>query len=727
MKFIHKGKIIPNYVVRFEESDGKDKMLLVPVKDEWLNNRFFLQSCGNERDLGPAYPDHPEYKTPMQEFMEKTTMIQKTWLGKDGRWTSGRFTKEEFLDLVARAKANGHIPQYGKAKWLVGGGRAAKAAGKFFYANEDVTSRLYRERLQVNPDRLDAREKIARAPILLSSPLLLAEPPVIKFTDNKTYGVVYVSEAYAAKNGLHDGDKLWPVKGSVMVVHVNLMQGVDMLVSKDDSKFLDHTEDSGLLSNMMGMMPELTAMARSSLEKNRVPRLALDTMQWLYPEIGGLMDNDQHLHERLLIARSIVEGTASVEVVKSITEFTKKDGTKGYPTGVMLMEKGQPVEDWRVREALMKAAGTFTFKSLAPRINGAYGVCMPLRGVKTRRRLTFMPPWMLPCWVDTELTRNVVSCDTDWVVGFLGKDFDGDIAIVLFLEERMRQLGISEDIFPDWKKPEDQAWARKWMALPEKHKAKDPRDVYQVMVDGLQGYGLIGVATNMAMTVVDALRVQGVDRRTLMGTYLKMMSMEVQPFVDSIKYTPGGLWKPRFEDFTSKRGAFYPGLCRKYGASLEVTECLVPYFRAVRSMNFDALAALPVNAALKGSFYYHIASMFSGWQPVGEVNMQQVGFHVGQLDGYKLPEGSFINHLRGRSYAVHGNNMEARLAEILSKVNTPELQMAMAAVCWAKKDTALALELERRAGARCIDLYKTKVLIQAPEPKVEDATVVTEE
>lgn len=725
MKFIHKGKVIPNFVVRFGGDDGK-QLELIPVKDEWLNSRSFLQNCMNERDLGPVDSEHPEVKTAMREFMEETTMVQRVWQDGNSQWSAGRFTKAEFVELLKRSKEKGWVIQYGKAKWLVGGGRGARAAGKLYFASSDVTGRLYRERLLVDDSKLDAREKIARSPILLANPVLLSETPVVKFSDTKTFGVTYVTQDFAERVGLNRGDKLWPIKASVEIVDQRLkMIDADILVSKDDSKFVDHTNDGNKLASLMGSIPELTAEMRSSKAKDRVPKLALDTMQWLFPEVMTAITNNPQVQERLNKVKRIVEGRATLEETLSIGEYTKPDGSKGYPQGFQFLMKGQPLEDRRVRRDVFKAAATYAIKSLSPMAMGAYGVCMPLRGQRTKKRLVFLPPWMLPFWVETEIDTHVIGVDTSWVVDFLGKDFDGDMAIVLQLEKLMNSIGVSPETFPDWSKDEDKLWARGWMSLPEKKKATDPRDVYQVMLDGLQGYGLIGVATNAAMQVVDALRTAGKSKRELMGTYLKMMSMEVQQFVDSIKYTPGGLWRPRLEDFTSKKGNKWPGLCTKYGAKIDTTLKIRDYFRAVRGMDFDALAKLPEDPELSGSFYYQLASLFRGLQPVGEVNMEHAGARVLEVEPYRLPEGNSLDNLRKSTYRRWKNEVTARVEYLKGVIPNRTLMISFIATCWAHRDVNLALALEASEKIKLLDIYKEHGLIQVPKaqtPEGEEST-----
>jgi hypothetical protein len=741
MKCIHADKVIPDFVVEpFDDGEGHHGLNLVSSFD--YASRSFLRFCMSNRDLGSE-------GAPMREFMQKTEMIQKTWWDQNLKtWVSSRFTPQEYLDLVKRSTEKGFIPQYGKPKWPTGGGRAARAAGKFFYAKEDVMDMLYHTRLHIDPSKLDAREKVARAPIVLGDPIKFAVPPVIKFTQNEMGGIVLVDSTFAANNGLNRGDKLWPIKASVEIIRegMNLAQ-VDMVIPADANKFKEHAENPEVLASLLGVMPDLTALARSSKAKDRMPKLALDVMQWLFPEIGNLMDTDPVIKDRLGLVRSVVEGSASIETMMALGEYKDASGQPAHPMEFTFLQRGQPLEERVIRDAVFKAAGTAVTKALCFKIAGQYGVAMPARGM-TRRRLAFCPPWMLPFWVDTDLSNpNVCGIDTDWMIGCLGKDYDGDLLMIIELNHLFRRLNLDPGIFPDWTKmvPKgdqsvadatmiqtfpDREWSKQWLRLPVKQKGADPRTVHEVMVDGLKGYGLIGRATNMCMVVLDALRAAGTtDRRTLMGIYLKMMSTEVQQFVDSIKYTPGGLWAPRLEDFKTKKGRIIPGMASRYGVDVGLAMRVRDYFRAVRAMDFDALASLPEDETLKGSFYYKIASLFHGWKPVARVSMTDAGKAVATSLG--VANKSKLDMMRRQSFVKFKKDIQARLEFLAPVLTTPELTLGLAARAWANRDILFALELEKLAGKRVIDVYKEALKeqeakkIQVPpdpecDPVVED-------
>jgi hypothetical protein len=372
----------------------------------------------------------------------------------------------------------------------------------------------------------------------------------------------------------------------------------------------------------------------------------------------------------------------------------------------MYLKQGQPLEQMHVRQAVFKATATHIIKALCFKVAGAYGVAMPNRNTTTRRRPVFCPPWMLPFWVETDMANpDIIGIDTDWMVGCLGKDYDGDLLMVLEPSHMLKRLNLDASIFPDWNKPEDQAWAKQWLKLPEKLKGTDPRSVHDVMVDGLKGYGLIGRVTNMCMVVLDAIRASGTtDRRTLMGIYLKMMSTEVQQFVDSIKYTPGGLWAPRLEDYKTKNGRVIPGMASRYGVDIGLVLRVQDYFRAVRRMDFDLLSKLPEDKELSGSFYYKIASLLKGWTPVQSVSMAEVGELVATTMG--LPTKCKADMLRRQSYMKYKGDMEARINHVRPVLTTPELTIGLAARAWAHNDYVFALELEKLAGKRVLDVYK---------------------
>ena len=156
MKTIHNGKIIPDFIVRRETEttdDGKTRDVITLLDKFDYTSRAFLRKCMSERDItgSPA----------LMEFFNRTTMAMNIWW--DGQhWESSRFSPEEYMELVKRAETAGQVAQYGKAKWPTGGGRSAKAAGKFFWAATNITDELYKKYLLVNPSSLDARQKVAR-------------------------------------------------------------------------------------------------------------------------------------------------------------------------------------------------------------------------------------------------------------------------------------------------------------------------------------------------------------------------------------------------------------------------------------------------------------------------------------------------------------------------------------------------------------------------------------
>lgn len=724
---LHKDKVIPDFIVRYgverlpmmdnkgelvlDKVDGKPVAspffrleLVVPTKKDY-ENRFFLRRCMSVRDLGPVYPSHPEYEAAFKEYARKNVLIMKLWRDPETRrWVSAKFTPEEYMDLVRRAEADGRVLQYRKPKDPAG------SAGKVWASRTGNAVMLgdvqYKERLGVDASKMSARERVARVPILHANPVPFGIPPVIKVLNKEMGGIAWVSKRYAQQEGINRGDKLWPAKASAEIMSdgMELQAGTDMVMPTDTIKFKEHLEDPGMLSELMGYLPELSAKNRSSKEKDKVPRLALDTMQWLYPEIMPLF-GEQHVQDKLAYARKVVEGRATLEEVLKLGEFTKPDGTIGYPSGFTFLQKGQPLSERLVREDVFKSVGTFVRKALCMNVAGKYGVVMPTRG-ETRKRLVFLPPWMLPFWVETDTdAEHVVGVDSDWVIGCLGKDYDGDIGVELVIDKLMKRLGLEGDVFPDWTKDEDKAWALKSITLPIKSKEEDPRSVHQVMVDGLKGYNLIGVATNMAMIVLDTLRQQGTSRRELMAVYLKLMSGEVQQYVDALKYVPGGLYKPRLRDWESKGGRPYKGLASKYGAKAEVAEKIQPYFKAVRAMDVDLLSALPEDPTLKGSFYYELASLFRGWKPVPLIDVSKVAEKV--LDKV-MPMSDTLDGLRKRSFKMRKNNLEARLKDLTEgnypAAGTPELQRALLAVSWKNNDTSLALALEKKLGVTLFQL-----------------------
>lgn len=738
MKTIHKGKVIPDFIVRRETEvgdDGREKVVITLLSDFDYTSRSFLRYCVSERDIeAPA----------LRRFFNLTNMVMNVWW-TGSEWNAARFTAEQYMDLVKRARMkdknpqHGCIAQYGKAKWPTGGGRSAKAAGKFFWANSDVVSDLYRKFLLVDPDTLSAREKVSRTSILFAPAVRFKEPPIVKLLTTSMNGIAWLSPEYALKEGIQRGDKLWPIKASAEIAPFN-MQGADMLLPADAVKFEDHKKDTSKLSKLMGHIPTLSAKERSSVEKDRIPKLALDTMQWFHPELKGYLEHDERLHRDLERVQRVIEGKATVEEILEYGKYTDKaTGEDRWPMEFEFIRRGQPINEPRIRAAVFSALGTAATKAMCMRVGGQYGVAMPTTSRQTKNRLALCPPWMLPFRVETDIDApHVCGINSDWMVGCLGKDYDGDLLIILQLDWFRKRLGIKEELFPDWTKKvpcpttvningitvvcgrcegkgvryPDQEWSRKWMALPAKDTVVDERSVHDVMVDGLKSYGLIGIATNMCMVVLDTMRIGNVPRKELMGTYLRMMSTEVQQFVDSLKYNPKGMRRPHLDTRTSKRGRKFLGLAEKYGVNEELALKLQMYFKAVRSMDFDALADLPEAPELEGSFYYELSKLFRGWKPVEPINMQKLGKLVAER--HQLADS--VDRARSRSFVKHRNDAAKRFEDFkhLLDTQTPEakeeMTIALIARCWARRDTSMALFLEAWWGKRLIDVADQEAL-----------------
>jgi hypothetical protein len=715
MREIAKGSIIPNYIVRKVTVDmgNGDQELVVPVKEFDYKSRQFMRLCMTERDLAaPA----------LKEFFERTWMVMNVWEVKNGprRWEAGRFTPEQYLHLVkyfedVEYRKRFHealgekcpddtrfVAQYGKAKWPTGGGRNAHSAGKFFFGTEDVTGDLYRTVLKLDPDKMNPRERVSRTAILFGNSVKFKEEPRLLLGEFATGGTAMVSEAYAERVGIHTGDKLWPTKATAVVSNLNIT-GVDIVLPKDAIKFEEHRQKPLVMASLMGFIPELAAKVRSSVEKERYPKMALDTMQWLYPELDAYLNEDKQLAYTLGFVKRVVEGNASLEEMLSLAEYTDAMGNKAYPEEFQFLLNGQPKEDARVRSAIMKVAGTAAIKALCFQVRGRYGVAVPLIQEANTSMLLMMPPWMLPMQAKGSYgITDVVQVESDWAIGCLGKDYDGDLIVSLEMDPMLKRLGLTRDVFLDWAKPEDQAWAKRFMSLPEKRKEAIDRNVHQVMADGLKSYGMIGVATNAMLIVLDAMRATGIyTRRELQGLYLRLMSTEVQPYVDALKYDPSTLVKPNLQAMAYKYGLQRNG--KRIPGFVDLCNTLKVYFNAVRSMDFQTLSYLSEDKRLTGSFYHRLAGLFRGWEPFAEIDLKNVAKIIAAK--YPLPE--VIDRKRAMSFVQFGQDVEARYKSIMHMVTNAKLALALVARAWEKQDTRFALYVERVTTIRLIDAYNT--------------------
>jgi len=772
MREIVNGSIIPNHIMQHVEvvlPNGKKEVRCALVEQFDYKTRAFQQFCMTERDI--------ESKA-LAEFFNRTTMVMNIWEDPEHprRWQGGRFTPEQYMDLVKRCQDPAYrhgsmtlvhgpelaalkkisapsgeqkariaqlesrikgsskvfVAQYGKAKWPTGGGRNAQAAGKFFFGTEDVLKDLYAKYLKVNTDRMNPRERVSRTSILFGNPSAFIDSvtgqqvnPRLVYADYETGGTVLVDRTFAERVGLHHGDKLWPIKASAMICDIKI-SGADMVVPKDAIKFKEHMESPVLLSSLMGWMPELTAQVRSSVENDRLPKMAFDTMQWLFPELNTLLGTDERLKDSLGVVRRVVEGTATLEETLSLAEY-ERNGEKAYPSMFYRLLNGHPKEDPEVRSAIMKVAGTAAFRALNFRVRGRYGVAMPLVSNEASEMTFLMPPWMCPMRAKGSYDiDHVIGVESDWAIGCLGKDYDGDLIMCLEIGGLLKKLGMTKEVFPAWSNPEDREWAKSFMSLPEKKKADEKRGVHQVMTDGIRSYGLIGQATNMCMVLIDTMRSTGLyTRRQLMGMYFHLMSIEVQPFVDALKYDPNELRMPRLCSKYDKRSnkLIYKGMAEKYGTDPKTWKVnpdgtidptsgtpipgfellatkVQAYFKAVRTMDFGLLAELPVNDELNGSFYYTLSRLFTGWVPFKPVDLNNAATYLAAK--YPLPE--VVDRARASSFTRFKSDKDANVVatkrwQSMSKMITNvELAVALIAKAWLKRDTRFALVVQRATG-----------------------------
>lgn len=757
MREIHNGAIIPDFIVKPVEVPGigrKPEMRLELVKEFDYKSRAFTQYCMTERDIAaPA----------LREFFNRTIMVMNMWEDPQHprRWLGGRFTPEQYLDLVNRCEKPDvrkaglaqrvWVAQYGKAKWPTGGGRNAQAAGKFFYGTEDVVKDLYKKYLLVDTDKMKPGDRVSRTSILFGHPKVFTDAagirliPRVVFAEYKTYGTALVDRRFAEATGIKHGDKLWPIKASAVVMDLG-MEGADIIVPQDSVKFKEHAESTRLLAGLLGTMPDLTAKTRSSIEKDRLPKLAFDTLQWLFPELGKILDTDPMLSNRLALVKRVVEGTASVEEVLSLAEYTDAMGNKAYPAKFHYLINGHPKEDAELRGAILQVAGTAAFKALCFRARGRYGVAMPLTDIKHKavveavedaelafsatgkgdegsaEMILLMPPWMLPMRAKASYSiEHVVQVESEWAVGYLGKDYDGDLIMSLEINGLLRRLGLTKDVFLSWNNPEDREFVKRFMSLPKKKKADESRSVHQVMADGIKSYGLIGQATNMCMVIVDAMRATGLfSRPQLMGVYLHLMSVEVQPFVDALKYDPNELKKPVLATKYGKNGkVLQEGLAAKYGLDPTTGKPIVGfehlcekvqgYFRAVRGMDFGKMCDLPEDNDLNGSFYYRLSRLFAGWRPYAAVDLKQVATKLAAK--YPLPE--VLEKARAMSFKQWKTERltpeglaTKRWESLKHMVTNNELTVALIARAWLKDDTRFALAVSKATGITLIEAEK---------------------
>ncbi len=757
MREILKGYIVPDYIVRRVEIPSmgrKAEHRLLFVKSWDYNNREFLKHCMNERDLGGDKGYLPDgSKTALRRFFESTTFVMNVWEDPHGRprWKGDSFTSDQYMDLVNRCQdlayreqfyrsigmkpptgGKLYVPQYGKAKWPTGGGMNASAAGKFFYSDRDVTGELFKDFLHVDPEELDPRERVSRTSILFGNSRRFSVPPRIVFADYETGGTCIIDSEYAAREGIHHGDKLWPAKASAVVSKLHI-EGADMVIPKDAIKFEAH-RDVEVLAPLMGSIPELSAEARSSEAKGRLPKMAFDTMQWLFPELEKILGNDPRLLDQLALVRRVVEGTATLEEMASLGEYTDAEGKPAYPREFHYLLNGHPKEEGFIRDAVFKAAGTAALRALCFKVRGKYGVAMPLTTDASELTL-LLPPWMLPFKVKgSNSLPHVVCAESDFVLGCLGKDFDGDLGMSLEVDGLQRRLGLPKDTFPNWNDPADKRWAKAFLSLPDKLKEATGRSTHQVMADGLKSYRLIGIATNIAAVVVDALRSTGrYSRRQLQGIYLRMYSVEVQPFVDALKYDPKDLVAPSLVTRYDRNGKVKQlGLAEKYGIDPDPAspdwgkplpgiesraKRIKAYFGAVRNMWFEELSGLPEDQELSGSFYYRLSRLFVGWKPYPEVDVASLAREL----AVKYPITDRLEAKRSQSFplfkGLKGPDGKHLTPELLARkrweyleddVVSAEIAIGLVARCFipnkrGTRDTFFGLYISRRTGVSLVE------------------------
>jgi hypothetical protein len=503
----------------------------------------------------------------------------------------GKYTAETVDDVLSMVK-NAKFTMVPLVKEVYGGKRGWGVIHMVKYdfirkiaASMGIESELY----SLAPEKF-----LIRIQKLFVKMELIANADVSLVEKSPFEGLIYAKADYMEKAGLVYGTKTSGVlKGLIVPAPDTMSFKGDLLISMDENKiklpdfklgkliFVDRDQDPAkrFSKNLIGV----------SGKAGRLPVKAFDLHAMLNRPVRADLADIKVFYET---------GVISDKLFDMLFSYVDKTGTRKYTRSGLMLKSGIDRKDPKVVADVNTAIWTCVHARITGKIAGIYGVAMPLgllpKGIKIKKGYITRYPWIFPVLAEYAVHEHCIFVDES-VMKLFGGDYDGDLVAVY--HKRTLDLPYS------WAK--DKVRLQEWMKMPEKETG-EARSLEATLAYQLEQYAECGKAYNNAKIVVDCARLAGWSNDDVSRLDCLLMSNEVQPFINGLKYKGGNKAPSSFD------------LAKKYMVPITSIVRVTKFFNAVRSSKSGITevikAAKDLNPdANSKSYYERVVALFSTW------------------------------------------------------------------------------------------------------------------
>ena len=451
---------------------------------------------------------------------------------------NGGFRPFELLKVEEAMLKKGLKRIVGLPKWSHGGAQGARSMGylyfhsdpenfikkffKKFVGDSGFTGKLYHRAIKFACGEHTA---FVKAPRMALVDMLGPEDVVISGK-----GVTKVSRNFAVLNGISPGDKLEPLKSSVMLTDNNAF---DIYYSEENNKLKLPVK---LLSKTVGLVQSLKAVKRNS------------NLLRVYPDspvcgrwVKVSTDIQRYFGVRDLkgISRlkELAAGLGTKEDYEKLLRYKDKTGKWMLPGYAVNFKTAKEFIDhpyaWK---HILKTINNSIFSRIRMRMRGGFCVALPApEGMVLGETVYgFRSPIILPVKMCVKFVGSVCYVDRRIWEGFFAGDYDGDLFTWFSLSTlpRLNKLFGTNVEFLDFTGDKIQIFPK----YPVKVSHKEDIDERTIEMDGLGNYSAIGRIYGRVASMMDTAAIMGMPSRARMILYMDLVAEEMQTFVDGIKY-----------------------------------------------------------------------------------------------------------------------------------------------------------------------------------------------